>query len=182
MPTKIDLGAIRAASNGLTGRFFSDPERGDIGYIAKVCDERRCDCERRVNADGDQDCSHSLYDWAGEDHLNETVALMLNAVPALVARVEELEAKNGRLREDLDHATAADGDWLSKASRRMCETVMGDREALRDRVRQLRALLREACRMFDDLAEYTGDANDPLIHVECNRIDAIRREGGIADE
>jgi hypothetical protein len=37
----------------------------------------------------------------------------------------------------LEHAISVDGDHLSIASRRMCETVMGDRDALRQRVRDL---------------------------------------------
>lgn len=43
------------------------------------------------------------------------------------------------LQAELDHATAHDGDHLSKASRRMVDMVMGDRDALRERVRSLEA-------------------------------------------
>jgi hypothetical protein len=46
-----------------------------------------------------------------------------------------------RLRHELGDATAHEGDWLSKTSRLMCETVMGDRDALRAEVARLRAEL-----------------------------------------
>lgn len=39
--------------------------------------------------------------------------------------------------EELGHATMHEGDWLSKTSRLMCETLMGDRERLRADVIQL---------------------------------------------
>lgn len=55
--------------------------------------------------------------------------------------IPELLAEVGRLREELGHATAHDGDWLSKTSRAMCETLLGDRDALREQVRHLTAAL-----------------------------------------
>lgn len=58
--------------------------------------------------------------------------------------------------EELSHATAHDGDWLSKASRSMCETVLGDREALRARVRVLTAEV-EALRCGDLGAFHDGE-------------------------
>jgi chromosome segregation ATPase len=109
---------------GFEGRFFYDAERGDIGWIAKACDDKQCDCERKLNADGDQDCSHSLSDWEGEDHICEPIVNMLNRNPqvasmlrAAVARVEELEAETRAVRmteadlvrmpmSDLDHHKA----------------------------------------------------------------------------
>jgi len=109
-------GAERDA-DGFNGRFFFDPERGDIGYIAKACDERRCDCGRKLNADGDQDCSHSLSDWEGEEHLCEPIANLLNfaislapsLVRQLVARVEELEKENEWMRKRFDEHHPARG-------------------------------------------------------------------------
>jgi chromosome segregation ATPase len=57
------------------------------------------------------------------------------------AIIPELLAEITRLQSDLDHATShdGDGDHLSKASRRMVDTVMGDRDALRAEVERLRA-------------------------------------------
>src|SRR5882757_7257242 len=60
----------------------------------------------------------------------DTLRHAVYAVPGLIAEVRQL-------RDDLDHATCADGDHLSKASRRMVETVMSDRDALREQVRHL---------------------------------------------
>ena len=57
---------------------------------------------------------------------------ILGCVPALLDEVE-------RLRAELGHATAHDGDWLSKTSRAMCETILGERDALRIEVERLRA-------------------------------------------
>lgn len=51
----------------------------------------------------------------------------------LVAAQQECE----RLREEMGHATAHDGDWLSKTSRAMCETVFSERDALREKVKAL---------------------------------------------
>lgn len=64
------------------------------------------------------------------------------------------------LRSDLDHATAHDGDWLSKESRRMCETILGERDALRDQVRALRDerdRLREEVDAVEENALAIGD-------------------------
>ena len=69
---------------------------------------------------------------------------------------EAMRAENTRLTEELAHATCADGDWLSKASRRMCETVMGDRDALRAKVRELEELV-EALRCGDLGPFYDGE-------------------------
>jgi hypothetical protein len=42
------------------------------------------------------------------------------------------------LQDELDHiAPASERDWLSRASRRFCETLMSDRAAARLRVRKL---------------------------------------------
>lgn len=66
------------------------------------------------------------------------------SVPSYRVMADQLEAARAeiaRLTEDLNHATAHEGDWLSKASRRMCETVLGERDALRSRVRALESEL-----------------------------------------
>ena len=102
----MNLAQVRELLDGFTGRFFYDAESGDIGWIAKDCDDRTCDCERKTNSDGDQDCSHSLSDWEGEDHINEPLVRMLNAVPELLAEVE-------RLRSQLNTATTIGRDLVA---------------------------------------------------------------------
>lgn len=86
----LDLAKLRALCDGFRGRFFYDAERGDLAYIAAACERKECDCEPSYNADGDIDCSHSLSDWEGEDHLNEPLADMLNALPACLDEIERL--------------------------------------------------------------------------------------------
>ncbi len=72
--------------------------------------------------------------------------LVVAAVPELLTEVERLrderddaEDKVHRLRDELDHATAHDGDHLSKASRAMVDTVVVERDALRGKVMELEA-------------------------------------------
>lgn len=103
----LDLKRARAASDGFRGRFFYDAERGDIGWIAEACDDKQCDCEVKVNADGDQDCSHSLHDWEGDDHINEPIVEMLNALPQSLAEIERLRAL---AMEACDIGTSWSGD------------------------------------------------------------------------
>ncbi len=94
----------------------------------------------------------------------------------LIAEIElltQLRADNIKLREDLDHATADDGDWLSKESRRMCETVLGDRDAAREKAGTLKRLLAETCSIGERLAGLECSSADE------DRIAEIRREGGI---
>jgi hypothetical protein len=85
-----DVKRAREICDGFRGRFFYDAERGDIGYIAKDCDDKVCDCEVHLNADGDQDCAHSLFDWEHEDHINEPLVQMLNTLPAALDEIERL--------------------------------------------------------------------------------------------
>ena len=80
------------------------------------------DCEPTAFCDA---CAYKALDATAD------VAVL---VPALLDEVKQLRA-------ELGHATAHDGDWLSKTSRAMCETVLGQREALRDEVTRLRARL-----------------------------------------
>lgn len=81
----------REVLSGFNGRFFFDEERGDLAYIAKACDDRQCSCEEKLNADGDQDCSICIGDMNHGADTGEPIAKALNLVPALAARVEELE-------------------------------------------------------------------------------------------
>jgi chromosome segregation ATPase len=55
----------------------------------------------------------------------------------LSSQLSALRTERDALKEELEHATAEEGDWLSKASRKMCNTVMNDRDALRQKVRDL---------------------------------------------
>jgi chromosome segregation ATPase len=83
------------------------------------------------------------------------------AIPELLAEIARLQgvvssgneaflvtrrqwaAERDRLQSELDHATCLEGDHLSKASRRMVDTVMGDRDALRVEVARLRTDIAE---------------------------------------
>lgn len=100
--------------HGFEGRFFYDAERGDIGWIAKDCDDKQCVCEVKTNADGDQDCSHSLYDWEGEDHINEPIVRMLNRHHALseqlMAAMEVVKERD----ETIELFRLADTDALAQ--------------------------------------------------------------------
>lgn len=71
-----------------------------------------------------------------------------------VCAIPELIAEIRRLRADLDHATCAEGDHLSKASRLMVETVMVDRDALRAQVRQLQTENADLLESFRDRGEF----------------------------
>lgn len=86
-----------------------------------------------------------------------------------------------RLRDDLDHATCVEGDHLSKASRRMVETVMGDRDALRYRVRHLETGLLEACQTIESLAgQHTlhSEVEDDDDYQIAQRLRAVLSESG----
>jgi hypothetical protein len=84
----------REASAGFAGRFEFQPEhtidRG-VGHVADFCDldDRLVyiapDCE-------DEDEDACVIADRIEGHVAEPIATMLNAVPALVARIEKLEA------------------------------------------------------------------------------------------
>jgi hypothetical protein len=161
---------------GFEGRFFYDAERGDIGWIAKACDDKQCDCERKLNADGDQDCSHSLSDWEGEDHICEPIVNMLNRNPQLasmlraaVARVEDLEAETRAVRmteadlvrmpmSDLDHHKA---ELLA---------MLTDRDSLRAKLAEV-----EADR---DKWRHIAKVQDEKAHTFLEQRDSARRELG----
>lgn len=68
---------------------------------------------------------------------------------AMHARMDEQSETIARLRSDLDHATAHDGDHLSKASRRMVETVLAVRDALRQDVARLQSEVTELLEQRD---------------------------------
>lgn len=140
----LDVKALRELADGFRGRFFADAERGDIGYIAKQCDDKQCDCEVRANADGDQDCSRSIYDWEGEHHINEPIAQMLNAVGPLCDEVERLRAECHGRRFDpnlvAELAELRDRYEGCRANRREeSATAIAERDALRARLAELDA-------------------------------------------
>jgi len=113
--TPTELQKARELCDGFRGRFFYDAERGDLAYIAKDCDGRVCDCERKTNSDGDQDCSVCIGDMDHGEDTGEPIAKMLNLVPALLSEVSRLR---GLLRE----ACWIGGDYV-KAIRRIPQTV-----------------------------------------------------------
>ena len=100
----LDPAKLRAVAAGFPGRFFYDAERGDLAFIAKECDEGQCDCEQKLNSDGDQDCSVCIGDIDHGENTGSPIAAMLNAVPALLDECE-------RLRKLCEHACKV-GDGL----------------------------------------------------------------------
>jgi hypothetical protein len=55
-----------------------------------------------------------------------------------------------RLLEDYEHAVCTEGDHLSIASRRMVDTVMGERDALRAEVRRMQAAMHHEVVLAED--------------------------------
>lgn len=92
------------------------------------------------------------------------------AVENLRAMADQLEAAQAeivRLRDDLGHATAHEGDWLSKTSRAMCETVLGERDALRAKLRERDAAL---ARLRSELD--TANTARSLAEARANNLNA----------
>lgn len=87
------------------------------------------------------------------ERLREITALRDGDYGWFRSALTDLLAEITRLRSDLDHATAHDGDHLSKASRRMVDTVMGDRDALRLEVAKLRTTLESGNEAFRSVRE-----------------------------
>lgn len=158
--TPTTLAHLRALVAGFRGRFFFDAERGDLAYLAKECEAQQCECERKTNSDGDQDCSLSLGVLDGIDDAMEPIAEMLNAVPALVDRVEALERECENVGKGQDRAER------------------NERELHADNIK-LRALLREACNAADENNNRVGDGAIGAHGKRRERIAEIRREGGI---
>ena len=149
----------KADAAGFAGRFFYDGERGDIGWIAKKCDDRQCDCERKVNADGDQDCSHSLSDWEGEDHICEPIVRMLNGYGEAIAEIDRLNAYVAH--NDEEYRTMKE---VLRAEHAECQ--------------RLRGLLVEAC----DIGErYVKDAWPTIQSWDGTRLSAIRHSASEGD-
>lgn len=181
----MNIPEIRADVHGFDGRFFADAERGDIGYIAKDCDDKQCDCEVKVNDDGDQDCSHSLYDWEHEDHINEPIARMLNAVGPLCDEITRLEA----LCDASSHALLDIAGKLHSLVGSYIEETPIDatpehdlgviENALRcvEENKRLRRLLVEACDIAEAHAANAGDVKSVTeMAIADLRLSEIRKE------
>ena len=138
----IDTKQLRADALGLAGRFFYDAERGDIAYIAKDCDDRTCDCEKKLNSDGDQDCAFSIADGL-DDHVAEPLVRMLNAVGPLLDELAAVKAECERLRRDNDSWSGSDLERQLSDARSQLAAVTKARD--------------EAC---DWLADMVGDRDD----------------------
>lgn len=90
---KVDTEKLRRDVAGFAGRFFYDEERGDLAYVAKNCDDRKCECGPNYNIDGDQDCSVPVCGFGGVDEaVGEPVARMLNSVGPLLDEIERLRS------------------------------------------------------------------------------------------
>lgn len=139
-----DWKKLREDVRGMSGRFFYDAERGDIGYIAKDCDDKTCDCEVKKNADGDQDCSVSVFDdFQGEEHICELLAGMLNAVGPLLDENDSLRAELAATRRELErwrHSEQIEGDYVCPAEQLLeqRDEVIRERDSLRAEVERLR--------------------------------------------
>lgn len=94
--TSEELKKLRELARGYSGRFFYDHERSDVGYIAKKCDEKRCDCEQKLNPDGDQDCSELVCEFMDE-HSGPPLVEMLNAVTPLLDEIERLRKSDDEM-------------------------------------------------------------------------------------
>jgi hypothetical protein len=102
-PDRPDLDALEQIANGWRGRFAFDGEREDLIFINADCDAKECDCEVKLNSDGDQDCSVEVDDI---DDAGPDVATMLNALPALVAEVRRLEQRQQELLQTIRNLSA----------------------------------------------------------------------------
>lgn len=96
------------------------------------------------------------------------IAAARTAVPALLDEVT-------RLQEELGHATAHEGDWLSKTSRRMCDLLLGNLDALRGMVKELTAARDELADMLDEMSDEVMDNSDRMVVRRCRAVGAKDR-------
>lgn len=162
MPTDIDLEGIKAACRGFAGRFEFQPEHTEDRGILHIADFVDFD-DRLVYLapDRDDDEPYVIADCI-EPHVAEPLAVMLNAVPVLVARVEELEAR-------LQHAISENLAFNVKVASEINEA--------RGQAMKLRSLLRDACGIARNALATEGHDHD-----ECDgwvRLNAIAAEGGL---
>ncbi len=159
------LQKLREHTRGFTGRFFYDAERGDIAYIAKKCDERTCDCERKLNSDGEQDCSVSIGDY--DEEVAEPIVAMLNAVPAVPALLAEIE------QLQRDNASWANSDF---------ERQLSDANAEIERLRVLVQMQGDAAHRERDEARAEAERLDAALSEEIDERDArLKQIDDIAD-
>lgn len=182
--SEIDIDRLRKDVRGFAGRFFYDQERGDIAYIAKACDDKQCDCERKVNADGDQDCSHSLYDWEHEDHLCEPIVEMLNAVGPLLDALSHEKQEHEKTRREVERLRGEierrPTEQLHVAVRDTAYAWQRDCAKAEALVNELRAARDEACEIAE---RYIKEAWPTIQSWDGTRISTLRsigstREGG----
>lgn len=179
--TNADLKAIRDAARGFSGRFFFDAEAEDIGYIAKNCDERTCDCEQKLNSDGEQDCSIQIADYM-EEHVAEPMVAMLNAVPRLLDEVERLRAElstaetAGKILGQAYDEVDAERDSLRSHYNRAApeHNLLALLDLYEERADKLRALLAEACQIAWRWID--ADSLRPSEQEAANRLSAIAKE------
>jgi hypothetical protein len=144
----IDTKQLRADVAGFNGRFFWDAECADLAYIAKFCDDRQCDCPRRRNPDGDQDCSVPIGGVGGVDEtVGEPVARMLNAVGPLLDEVERLRELIDPFYEHADEHKSEVIASLGTAIGKQGELVA----TLQEQLAAMTAARNEACRESDRL-------------------------------
>lgn len=90
-----------------------------------------------------------------------------NTAPDVTAVLRQLVAEVVGLRDDLDHvAPASERDHLSRASRRMVETVMSDREALRAEVKRLNTEVERLTGSIKDWQDGTKIIQECLVQAE----------------
>lgn len=89
----------------------------------------------------------------------------------LMGQLSAATAEIARLTGELDHvAPASERDHLSRASRRMVETVMGDRDALRSKVRDFQRAI-DAMTARARIAELDLEAMRPVIAAALKEVD-----------
>ena len=108
----------------------------------------------------------------------EKVERVEAAIVALRAQLAAMTKERDELTVELGHATAHEGDWLSKTSRAMCDSVLGEREALRWKLRDM-TTERDTARaerdaLAEDLRESARYHTDVCGKVEAER-DAMRK-------
>jgi hypothetical protein len=143
-----------------------------LSEIVALCARMRCwHDEDLASAQACVSCESSVHtpsDLEPTPLCDLCAQRLVNDVPNLLAEI-------ARLQFDLGHATSHEGDHLSKASRRMVDTVMGDRDALRAAVARLRTeveqLSKRPLRTFDHIG---GDrlADEVAVLIRRKAIDA----------
>lgn len=136
---KIDIDELERKAKAATPGDWTVVDHGGVAVVASVpCDH--------IGNDGCLWGSHPEVvvglNKSSAANARHIVASSPRVTLALIARIRELEKSTARLTTELDHvAPAGERDHLSRASRRMVETVMGDRDTLREKLRDLTSTL-----------------------------------------